>query len=451
MSIPGRSTFLISLLLGCFLYSMNTAAAANQVGDFEVIVYQKPNFVGASMSWRLEPGLHHRLVQNVSRDWKKRNGNQSKVIGSWGKGLVRSMKVGSQIGVYVFERADFCSTSADLRSGRFEIRPGLHETLGIWEGKVRSMILYRMKDRAPFGVLLMANPVEVTVSKEYAWVIPIKERRVRLPECVQFLPVSQRGKDPQRIYRNLGDFMGDRTVSIQVYGRDVKVELYRKSDLKGTRLVLPGQGSRETRFQLSTFNFQNDVSSARVFIDVPTSDQSRRSTPSRVRTEAPPASSKVRKEAPPVSSGSRQYCREYADRALQQRKERIEQTGSAPTNDPVWSKDWNQHYNWCAQVPKSLAKNGSKQRQDWLDSHSAGNPVNSKEAFCREYTKNALRQIQIRKRMGSRAPSVMPAPNDPVWKEDFNHHYNWCLGAPESRANQGSKMRQDWLDQHRMK
>ena len=143
------------------------------------------------------------------------------------------------------------------------------------------------------------------------------------------------------------------------------------------------------------------------------------------------------------------FCRQYADRALQQRKERIEQTGSAPTNDPVWSKDWNQHYNWCAQVPKSLAKNGSKQRQDWLDSHSAGNPVNSKEAFCREYTKNALRQIQIRKRMGSRAPSVMPAPNDPVWKEDFNHHYNWCLGAPESRANQGSKMRQDWLDQHR--
>jgi len=313
MSILSRPTFLALLLLGCFLYAQETLAAVDQVGDFEVIAYREPHFVGASMSWRLEPGMRQRLVQSVGRDWKEHNSKPGELL-PFG-GLIGSMKVGAQIGVYVFERLDFCSTSTDLRSGRFKFGPGLHENLEIWKGKIRSMILYRLKDREPFGALLMANPLEVTVSKEFFMVFPVKERRVRLPERIQFLPISQPDRDHQRIYRNLGDFMGDRAVSIQMYGREVKVELYRNSELEGKSLILPGQGSQETRFDLSTFHFQNDVSSARVFLDLPTSDQGGRSAPSSVRKEAPPASSgqagqsapsRARVEAPPASSDQKQ-------------------------------------------------------------------------------------------------------------------------------------------------
>lgn len=142
------------------------------------------------------------------------------------------------------------------------------------------------------------------------------------------------------------------------------------------------------------------------------------------------------------------FCRQYAEKALQQIRQRKERTGSAPA-DPVWKEDFNRHFNWCLGVSESSAERGTMQRQQWLDSHSAVKPKNPKEAFCREYTENALRQIRIRKAMGSKVPAVMPAPNDPVWKEDYNHHYNWCLGAPESSAKRGSKTRQDWIDQHR--
>jgi hypothetical protein len=70
----------------------------------------------------------------------------------------------------------------------------------------------------------------------------------------------------------------------------------------------------------------------------------------------------------------------------------------------------------------------------------------SKEGFCRQYAEGALRQISERVERTGPAPA-----NDPVWKKDFNHHYNWCLQAPESASNQGSKGREDWLDQHRQR
>lgn len=454
MSILTRFMFLPLLLTICFLCPLETPAAGDrQVGDFEVILYEQPHFVGKSMSWKLKPGMRQRLVKNVSRDWTSRNANPRELVGSWGKGLVRSMKVGRQIGLFVFEEPNFCSTSTEFRSGRFTVGPGLHETLGIWEGKVRSMILHR--GREPLGVLLMADLTELTVSKKSFLGFPIEERISRLPARVQFLPLSELETKSESIFGNLGGFMDDHTVSILTYGRGVKVALYKNSNLEGKSLVLPGDGSQETRFQLSMFNFQNDVSSARVFLDASMSNQGKRNdpkAPSKVRKAAPPASSapsEVRVKAPPASrkaepsEGDNPFCRQYAEKALKQIKQRKERTGSIPANDPVWKNDFDHHYNWCLGAPESRVNQGSKMREDWLDSHSQGIAGNSKEAFCRQYAEKALQQISERvERTGS-----VPA-NDPVWKDDFHHHYNWCLGAPESSVNQGSKMRQVWLGQH---
>ena len=92
------------------------------------------------------------------------------------------------------------------------------------------------------------------------------------------------------------------------------------------------------------------------------------------RLEFPGAPHKVRAEAPPASaSDSRskriEYCRQYAEGALRQISERIERTGPAPANDPVWKKDFNHHYNWCLQAPESASTQGSKLREDWLNQH----------------------------------------------------------------------------------
>jgi hypothetical protein len=382
MSILTRFMFLPLLLTLCFLCPLETPAAGDrQVGDFEVILYEQPHFVGKSMSWELKPGMRQRLVKNVSRDWTSRNANPRELVGSWGKGLVRSMKVGRQIGVFVFEKPDFCSTSTEFRSGRFTVGPGLHETLGIWEGKIRSMILHR--GREPLGVLLMADLTELTVSKKSFLGFPIEERITLLPARVQFLPLSESETKSESIFRNLGGFMDDQTVSILTYGKGVKVALYRNSGLEGKSLVLPGDGSQETRFQLSMFNFQNHVSSARVFLDTSMSKQEKRSVPhasSSVRKAAPPASSapsKVRVKAPPASrkaepsgGGANPFCRQYAEKALKQIQQRKERTGAIPANDPVWKNDFDHHYNWCLKVPKTQSLAGTKMRDDWLSANS---------------------------------------------------------------------------------
>jgi hypothetical protein len=181
----------------------------------------------------------------------------------------------------------------------------------------------------------------------------------------------------------------------------------------------------------------------------------------------------------PKPEGSKEdFCRQYAEGALRQISERIERTGPAPANDPVWKKDFNHHYNWCLLVPESLADRGSKQRQDWLAQHMQRGalpdpmpepkenkkgalpdpmpkPVDSKSLpgdpapsgahndFCSQYADRALQQISERIERTGPVPA-----NDPVWKKDFNHHYNWCLLVPESLAHKGSKQRQDWLAQH---
>ena len=65
------------------------------------------------------------------------------------------------------------------------------------------------------------------------------------------------------------------------------------------------------------------------------------------------------------------YCKQYADRALQQRSERIVRTGSSPANDPVWSADWDEHYSWCVNFATPGApEDGTKNRQDWLDQYA---------------------------------------------------------------------------------
>lgn len=391
MSILSRSIFLALLLTVCFLCKMETPAEARhrseQVGDYEVVVYKEPNFKGPNMSFRLEPGMRQRLIQSINREWWKHFGKSDSLMKRW-KGLpIGSMKVGYKIRVFVFEYSGFHSSYTNLRSKCNTFKPGLHKELYNWEGSIESMILCPFSTSSPVGVYLYTHIVEMNTNDlrygecnrhplSQAITTPF---HVKAPESASFLPLPEKNSCLQGIYRNLTGMTGDRAVSIRLNG--VKVELFKAPYLKGQRLILPGQGSRTRFFKLSDFNFQNSVLSARVFQDPPMSDQKRGDAPSSVRREAPPASSgqeqrstpsKVWKNAPPASSEKNRrndYCRQYADRALQQRSERIKQTGSAPTNDPVWSQDWNLHYNWCLQVSESTADKGSKIRQDWLDQH----------------------------------------------------------------------------------
>ena len=69
---------------------------------------------------------------------------------------------------------------------------------------------------------------------------------------------------------------------------------------------------------------------------------------------------------PSVMAAGRYFCKQYADKAIAQFNEARE-AGCKDINYPVWSDDFNHHYNWCTTVSESQAMPGTKTRQDVLN------------------------------------------------------------------------------------
>lgn len=61
--------------------------------------------------------------------------------------------------------------------------------------------------------------------------------------------------------------------------------------------------------------------------------------------------------------------------------------------------------------------------------------------FCRHYTEDAIKKYENGIRKGCQDL------NFPVWSEDYNHHYNWCLTATETEVNQGKAYRDQQFEQ----
>ncbi len=59
---------------------------------------------------------------------------------------------------------------------------------------------------------------------------------------------------------------------------------------------------------------------------------------------------------------------------------------------------------------------------------------------CDKYAKTAQEQLKTGKSKGCKNL------NYPVWSDDYNHHYNWCLNQPQSELDKGTKLRQDVLN-----
>jgi len=68
----------------------------------------------------------------------------------------------------------------------------------------------------------------------------------------------------------------------------------------------------------------------------------------------------------PVQAASEMFCTAYANKALEQFKIGKE-VGCKDLNYPVWSSDFNHHYNWCRTVLEADANKGGQQRIDMLE------------------------------------------------------------------------------------
>ena len=60
--------------------------------------------------------------------------------------------------------------------------------------------------------------------------------------------------------------------------------------------------------------------------------------------------------------------------------------------------------------------------------------------FCDAYAKAAVSQFNYAVAHG--VPGIL----FPVWSDNFDHHYNWCLSVPRESAEQGAATRQSHID-----
>jgi len=60
--------------------------------------------------------------------------------------------------------------------------------------------------------------------------------------------------------------------------------------------------------------------------------------------------------------------------------------------------------------------------------------------FCEAYANAAIAQYDYAVEHG------VPGIEFPVWSDNFDHHYNWCLSVPRESAEQGAAMRQSQIE-----
>ncbi|MBW2710162.1 MAG: FecR domain-containing protein, partial [Deltaproteobacteria bacterium] len=89
------------------------------------------------------------------------------------------------------------------------------------------------------------------------------------------------------------------------------------------------------------------------------------------------------------------------------------------------------------QSVRSLSDHQLKSVFQWRHS-KPGRQRDPKTARCRRYAETAVSQQEENLRRGCRFKG-----NE--WSANFNHHYNWCLQVPQSRADAGTRARAEAL------
>ena len=287
-----RIVFVVFLL--CIsLFGTRTDVTADEVGDYEVIVYMYKDFKGESMSFRLDVDMRQRLIRNIDGEWWHHFGHPE-VLSSYRQGeglLFGSMKVGAKIGVYLF--TDIKYISNDINWG-YEGGPARAYKYGPGDyancGNLTSMILYRIKDEEPLGVLIYGADVQHKEKRSTGFLSSTTSFWSETG-CVQFFPLPEFNKYYQKKYQHIYASIGNQAERIRLFGKNVKVELYNNNECKGQGLILSGSGSKNhSIIRLDDLKLKYNVKSLRVFQDPHIYMSDERQPPSKVRVEAPPAS-----------------------------------------------------------------------------------------------------------------------------------------------------------------
>lgn len=68
--------------------------------------------------------------------------------------------------------------------------------------------------------------------------------------------------------------------------------------------------------------------------------------------------------------------------------------------------------------------------------------LENKAQFCDSYANQAIAQYEFA--IKHKLPGILP----PVWSNDYDGHYNWCLKVSDETALQGNNLRDEYLKKH---
>ena len=157
-------------------------------------------------------------------------------------------------------------------------------------------------------------------------------------------------------------------------------------------------------------------------------------------------------------AASHEFCERYARHALEH-FEVAKGEGCQNLNYPVWSMDFNHHYNWCREAPEAQVNKGGEQRVDLLRKCRnrsgqgavigtvTGREVDtgriaalSRQRSCQDYANSGVSQQQRNLKAGCGL-------RGPQWNGNYNDHFNWCMHGENLKYTQTEQQtRQDALD-----
>ncbi len=128
------------------------------------------------------------------------------------------------------------------------------------------------------------------------------------------------------------------------------------------------------------------------------------------------------------------FCRSYASTAVSQNNQNVNRGCGYSGNR--WTNNYDGHYNWCMGVNRSTANSETNARRQGLNQCSSGGGSNA--SFCRNYASTAVNQNNQNVSHGCGYSGAR-------WSNDYNGHYNWCMGAGRSTANYETNERRNGL------
>jgi hypothetical protein len=212
------------LIAGLILFHCGPCFAVYRPGPNEVILFDLTDFAGYSKSYRLEPGMRHRLLPS---------------LGAW-EDRISSLMVGDNVSVAMFQHADFM--------GKYKVSGTDLKRIGTvgntdLDDKISSLIVFPKRpwgQKLPDGVLLKAYHPR--------WYL--KGRRA-------FFPLPERATEHEARYPYVGDRLNDLSQAATADG-PVDVLLFELPFFGGNLLKL---SPKHSPYELSRYRFDRRVSS----------------------------------------------------------------------------------------------------------------------------------------------------------------------------------------------